>query len=203
MNTSVVKEIRFKEMEHFIIDKLRTELPANLYYHAFHHTIDVLKAAERLAMAEQISDDELLLLRTAVLYHDSGYIDDYKHHEEQGCKLVRATLPDFGYSDEQIERICGMIMASKVPQTPHNLLERIICDADLDYLGREDFWSIGKLLFKEFVEHGVVSDEESWNQLQIKFLESHTYFTTAAKNWRNTQKEQYIQQLKEIVKRYS
>ncbi len=202
MQQNHVKEVQFKEMEQFILNKLSKELPKNLYYHRYEHTLDVLQAAERLAEAENVSDADRILLRTAILYHDSGYIADYKHHEEQGCKLVRATLPDFGYDNDQIETICGMIMASKVPQSPKNRLEEIICDADLDYLGRDDFWIVGQLLYREFFEQQVVSDEENWNRLQIKFLESHTYFTASAKKSRNETKQQHIEKIKQIVSSY-
>lgn len=195
-------QLQVKRMEQFILGKLSKELPATLHYHSLHHTLDVLQAAESLALAERIAEEDSLLLKTAVLYHDSGYIDAYHEHEAGGCVLAMATLPDFGYTEEQIERICRMIMATKIPQNPQNLLERIICDADLDYLGREDFWKTGNLLFQEFVEHGIVRDEQVWNRLQIEFLEKHTYFTDSAKSRRNTKKEFYLDELKNLVATY-
>src|SRR2546423_374818 len=128
--------------EQFILDKLKKQLPEYLYYHSFSHTEDVLAAALRIASDEGVNEEDTILLRTAVLYHDAGFTIQIKDHEQIGCDIAHKTLPDFGYTDNEIRMICDMIIATKIPQSPHTLLEKIICDADLDYLGREDFWTI-------------------------------------------------------------
>src|SRR5690606_41792165 len=93
---------------------------------------------------------------------------------------------------EQIKKICGMIMATKVPQQPQNHLEEIICDADLDYLGREDFFIIGDKLFAELSMYGILSTEEEWNSLQVRFLEAHNYFNKTAIKNRQKKKDKYL-----------
>jgi hypothetical protein len=90
-----------------------------------------------------------------------------------------------------------MIRATKVPQQPFNVLEEVICDADLDYLGRNDFFQIGEGLFKEFLDQKIVSDEKSWNSLQVRFLENHHYFTTTAKERRQKQKQIHLDAIKD------
>lgn len=189
----------FLAVREFIIQKLREELPANLTYHGLHHTLDVYQASEEIAKIEGIEGEDLLLLKTAALYHDSGFTKTYQNHEDAGCEIARESLPDFGYSAAQIEKICGMIMATRIPQTPHNHLEQIICDADLYYLGRKDFYSIGNSLFQEFLNQGIVSDEVSWNELQVKFLSSHSYFTETAINKRQAKKDKHLQEVKELL----
>jgi hypothetical protein len=119
-----------------------------------------------------------------------------------GCDLVREHLPRFGYNKEEIERICGMIMATKIPQSPNNHLEEIICDADLDYLGRDDFYSIGQSLFEELQAYNVVQDIETWNRIQVGFLTSHGFFTKTNKKRRASVKAEYLEELKEIVAGY-
>ena len=99
-----------------------------------------------------------------------GFIKTYKGHEQEGCKLARKHLPDFGCSAEDVERICSMIMATEIPQNPTNLLEQVICDADLDYLGTDRFKKIGDTLLKELTARGQGMDLESWNKLQLDFL---------------------------------
>jgi hypothetical protein len=153
---------------------------------------DVYKAAETLAVLEGVSGEDLTLLLTAVLFHDSGFLIQQKDHEEVGCSIARQYLPDYGYEPQQIERICGMIMATRIPQTPHNKLEEIICDADLDYLGRDDFFIIGAFLFEELRTFGVISTENEWNNLQVRFLEHHHYFTGSAKKLRLAKKEAHL-----------
>ena len=186
-----------------ILEKLTNELPQALYYHGLHHTLDVLYVAEEMCALMRISAYETMLLKTAVLFHDAGFMFSSLEHELRGCQIARETLPGFGYTELEIERICGMIMATKIPQTPNNALEEIICDADLDYLGRPDFYTIGATLFKELKTAGVLTSEEEWNRLQVRFLEAHSFFTPVNKQRRQPKKLQHLARLKALVATYS
>ena len=188
--------VQFERVKAFILDKLRKELPPHLSYHSVFHVEDVYEAAQLLAKEEKVTGEELTLLLTAVLFHDSGFLEGPNEHEEASCRIVRLYLHDFDYSEDQIDRICGMIMATKIPQTPHNHLEEIICDADLDYLGRDDFFSIGRTLFDELRVYGVVTSERDWDEIQIRFLEKHRYFTETAKRLRKGRKDGHLAALK-------
>ncbi|PWT98242.1 MAG: phosphohydrolase [Bacteroidetes bacterium] len=185
-----------------MLARLEKELPANLSYHGHFHTKDVLTASMQIAEAENISDQEKMLLRIAALFHDSGFIYVYRDHEARGCLLAKEILPGFGVSDQDIETICGMIMATKVPQAPNNKLERIICDADLDYLGRDDFYPIGRTLYREFLEYGIIHNEEEWNRLQVKFLENHHYHTSYSRQNRDPFKQKHLEEIKKVVATY-
>jgi HD superfamily phosphodiesterase len=156
-------------------------------------------AAERLAAAEGVKGEDLKLLLTAVMYHDCGFMLSSKDHEKLGCDVARESLPQFNYSSEQIERICGMFMATQIPQKPQNLLEQIIADADLDYLGRDDFWTIGNKLCEELQMYGIIQTEDEWNALQVRFLDQHHYFTKTAIETRKAQKDQYVAILKSAL----
>lgn len=191
----------FEKTEAYVFDKLEESLSETLFYHGVHHTIDVSNAALQIAIAEGINDKEmLLLLQTAALYHDLGFISTYGGHEEESCRFARISLPGFGYTPRQTEQVCGMIMATRIPQTPTNQLERIMADADLDYLGREDFWPISNSLYEELREREMVKDKDSWNKIQISFLEKHQYWTETSKKWREPGKLKRIEELKEMVK---
>jgi HD superfamily phosphodiesterase len=191
--------MQFQKAKAYINGRLRKELPKHLSYHSVAHVKDVYAAAERLAKAEGVKGEDLTLLLTAVMYHDCGFMVQSKEHEAIGCDIARESLPRFDYTPEQIERICGMIMATRIPQTPHNLLEEIIADADLDYLGRNDFWSIGNKLFTELQMYSIIQTEDEWNKLQIKFLEQHHYFTKTAIKTRKQKKDEYVAILKEGI----
>lgn len=194
--------MNLREVEKYIYEKLQKNLSSTLTYHGFHHTVDVVDAALKLAKAEGIKDKESLdLLETAALFHDLGFISTYKNHEEEGCRIAKIILPNFQYSEEQVEIICGMIMATKIPQKPQNILEKIIADADLDYLGRDDFEPIAESLFQELREREMVTDLDTWNKIQVKFLENHHYWTKSAIELRNEQKMTHLQKLHELVER--
>lgn len=193
----------YRAAKQFIIAKLRAELSDQLFYHGLHHMLDVLQTATRLCASEGVQGRDLTLVKTAALFHDAGFIKN-KHagHESEGCSLVRSTLPDFGYLPADIENICAMIMATKIPQSPRNLLEAIICDADLDYLGREDFYPIGDTLFEEMQAYHLIHDEQAWNRLQVSFLSAHNFHTQTNRRQREPLKQQHLQQLKGLVASY-
>jgi HD superfamily phosphodiesterase len=142
-------------------------------------------------------------VKTAALFHDAGFVKD-KHagHEAEGCLLAQTYLPDFGYSPRDIEQICAMIMATKIPQSPQNLLEQILCDADLDYLGRTDFVKIGNALFEELKAYNIMHDEKAWNRLQVSFLSAHKFHTQTNKSLREPVKQRYLENLKVLVSTY-
>ena len=187
--------------EQFVLAQLESQLDRTLFYHGVHHTLDVVNASAEIAALEGIKDEEaLLLLRTAALYHDSGFITNYQGHEEAGCALAREVLPGFGYNSEQIETICGMILATKIPQSPKNALEMILCDADLDYLGRDDFESIAATLFEELMVRDMVEDIPAWDAVQVKFLEAHSYWTASEQKRRDAAKQRHLQHLKNTAR---
>ena len=193
----------YRAAKQFIVTKLRAELSDQLHYHGLHHTLDVLKMATEIGENEGVNSHDLVLLKTAALFHDAGFVKN-KHagHEVEGCLIARAALPKFGYPETDIETICGMIMATKIPQSPGNLLEQIICDADLDYLGREDFYPIGYSLFEEMRTYHLISDEYAWNRLQVSFLSAHRFHTQTNRTFREPVKQQYLEELKDLVSGY-
>jgi uncharacterized protein len=204
-------QFNFDMAVQFARQRLQNKLPPYLYYHSFNHTArDVVPAAERLAKLEGVSGRDLFLTITGAWYHDLGFIhihgdtaEEYKsrvgEHELAGVALARQVLPDFGYSSEEVEIVAGMILATRLPQTPHTLFEQIIADSDLDSLGRTDFWRISTNLRAELTAFGMPSDETIWNTRQLKFLQSHTYFTASAIKLRQPGKEVNIQRLQEML----
>lgn len=189
-------------IEH-ILKELESELPEHLYYHGHHHTLDVLEAVERIGKSEGVSEDQQNLLLVAAAYHDCGFLNGHQEHERKGCEIARKNLPNFGFDKQSIEQICNMIMSTKVPQTPQNLLSKILCDADLDYLGTEKFAPIGTNLFKELSFLGIVTEIKVWNKIQVQFLNQHTYHTAYGKNHRQPQKQKHLEALEKIVAGYT
>jgi uncharacterized protein len=192
--------MQFKQAKEFILDKLSKELPKNLTYHTLAHVLDVCNAAENIGILERITKYEMKLLLTAALFHDAGFISDSKYHEEESCKIASQYLPGFDYAIDEIEKINGIIMATKIPQSPKNHLEEIICDADLDYLGRDDFFEISDSLYIEFSQAGIVNNENDWNKLQVKFFEGHHYFTRAALKLRQGKKDDHLKLIRLKIK---
>lgn len=188
--------VRLCDLEDFILEKLEKGLPQNLYYHNLKHTVDVYTQVELIGRSENVSNEQLLLLRTAALFHDAGHMIDYSTHEEMAVKLAREILPEYYYTEKQIEVVSDLIMSTKLPPKPNNLLEEIMCDADLDYLGRTDFIPVSNMLYRELHEHGKIGTLREWNELQIKFIAKHSYFTKTARKLRNVNKQSQLDKLR-------
>lgn len=189
--------INYKKAERFIHTLLSKNLPSNLYYHSIFHTKDVTAAAERIALKEGITDEDLFLIKSAASYHDAGFMEQYENNEPIGIALAKEHLPKFGYSQSQIARIEELINVTKIPHQPKNKLEEVMCDADLDYLGRDDFWEISDKLRRELREHGKINSDRKWDEIQVAFFEKHRYFTETSLELRQEKKLKHLEQIKQ------
>lgn len=187
----------FQGAKAYIQNRLKNELSNSLYYHGFQHTLSVCEATLRFAQAEGVDQENTLLLEIAAWFHDSGFLTSYKDHELVGMNLAREVLPSFDFSTQQIEKIAGMIAATKIPQSPQNALEEILCDADLEYLGGEHYYPIAESLRKELVDRQLITEQKQWVEMQVKFLQSHCYFTQTAKRLCDQQKQLRLEELQQ------
>lgn len=184
--------MEFEKVHSFLINKLEKELPKYLTYHNVHHTKEVLHIARHIAAGENISGEDLDILLTAALFHDAGFIDTYKDHEEVSCEIARKHLPQYNYTDEQIEQVCKVIMATKIPQKADHKLEQVLCDADLAYIGTDKYFSVSKTLYKELKNLVLIKNNDEWVKYQTEFIESHSYFTATALREHDFRKEQNL-----------
>lgn len=189
----------FEVVKQLVLDKLSNDLHKNLTYHCVSHTIDVMESAERLAIYEGVNGHDIELIKTAALLHDLGFLESYQGHEDISIRMAGEMLPQYGYSDEDIEKIQGMIRSTQIPQTPTNKLEEILADADLDYLGRDDLFLIGQRLQYEWLKHGFIATLKEWHEKQLTFLKAHSYFTPSANKLRAKTKAENIDQLESLL----
>ncbi|MBL7817469.1 MAG: HD domain-containing protein [Saprospiraceae bacterium] len=192
--------MNYLSAKNFILNELN-QLSPSLTYHGKHHTLDVLNVAESLCVAESISYEATVRIMTAALLHDCGFLRNYHEHEKHSCKIAQEVLPQFNYTEGDIKHICEMIMATKIPQMPKDYCAKILCDADLDYLGRNDFYAIGQTLFSEMKIMHLVETEEEWNNIQIRFLERHQFFTKTSLYARTPRKNEHLEGLKKIIEK--
>ncbi len=191
----------FAGAKNYILEKMERELNPDLVYHNLDHTLDVLNSAQNIANKEGVTGQDLVLLKTAAVYHDSGMLLRYVGHEDASVEIIKEVLPRFEYSNEDIDIISNMILTTKLPQGANTFLAKILCDADLDYLGREDFFMTSHHLRHEWntLDINKLTLNE-WYQLQVKFLESHEYFTKWAVELRQEKKQENLIQIKELLK---
>lgn len=192
-----IASVDFEHMRNDIINRLKSNLPEELVYHDLYHTLNVEKSALRIARLEGLNEEEIMLLRTAVLYHDCGFIFTYHRNELHGVRMMEQSLPKYGYDETQINTIRSMILATSSGVEPITLLEQIMCDADHDYLGRADYFMVAKKLREELETYGTQLSEEEWLNFQLGYLEKeHKFYTATSKNIRERGKQNRISELK-------
>jgi predicted metal-dependent HD superfamily phosphohydrolase len=184
----------------YILERLRKELDPRLSYHNVHHTEDfVVPACERLAQLEGLTNEDTIIVVTAALYHDTGFLKQHEKNEPIGVEIASETLPGFGYTKQQIAIIQDIILATAVPQSPKTHLEEIMCDADLFHFGQDNLITLSINLWHELLAFGARISEQEWFEGTLDFLQSHNYFTKSANLLGNRKKEQNIEKVKRII----
>lgn len=191
--------LRLTDVEEDLLMKFENDLPDNLSFHNLKHTVNVSTQVELIGRAEGISDEEMILVQTAGLFHDSGFLDGYENHKQTSCYYARDMLPKYGYSENQIEDVCKLIMSTRMPVSPVNKQEEILCDANLMYLGRIDCIQMMKNQAKEMVDYNVISSEMEWFEKQIEFIKNHEFFTATARALREVSKEEQRKNMERLI----
>lgn len=201
VNLHHYSSINYYKAERHIMNVLEKGLSDKLHYHSIEHTKDVVRAVERLALMENVTDEGLFLLKSAATYHDAGFVEKYDKNEPIGARLAEEILPKYGYTEQHINTIKELIFVTQIPHNPKNKIEEIICDADLDYLGRDDFHEIADRLRRELREQGKITSDRAWDEIQVQFLSQHKYFTETAIKTRREKKLKNLEEIKAKLER--
>jgi len=186
-----------------VLQVMREELDVHLFFHDIRHTLDVLEQAVAIGAREEVTAEELCLLKIAALYHDYGYIKGRKDHEESSVLLFLRDASDYHLTSEQKQRIVSCIRATNFFRIPEGQLEKIIADANLDYLGREDFIQHDQTVYLEYLSEGVVTSRVQWYERLLKFLNTHQFHTATSIIRRSDKKTENMAYVKSMLKKYS
>ena len=201
---------RLKIVDEYIRNLFRDELPDGIKYHDANHTLHptkgVVAAANGIAISEKISELDRELLITAAYFHDTGYIREYDKNEPIAARMAGRILKLIGYKPNEIEKIQKMILATDLAVEPKTHVEKILCDADLDHFGRDDFFKLDAKLREGRRIRGLdVSDDAKWYKGTLAVITNHQYYTESQKELREKEKQKNIQRLlnklEEIEKR--
>ncbi|TVZ27630.1 uncharacterized protein JM83_2680 [Gillisia sp. Hel_I_86] len=184
-----------------VISNLEQNLPSWLHYHCPEHTKYVVDKVIYIAGKENVGGNDLFLLKVAALYHDIGFIIDREKHEELSCKIATKELKEFGLKPKEIEQICEMMKATEIPQKPTSHLAAILADADLEYIGTDDFLEWSEKLYQELLYYQPDLSEDKWNEIQYNFMSKHDYHTTYCKQNREPKKLKNLKLIKDKLKK--
>ncbi len=185
----------YRKIKKIVLDRLERDTPDYLTYHNLHHTLDVLAVCDSYIKRNKLREEDAITLRFGALLHDLGYTLTVKEHEEKSAQLAEELMSQEKIAPQVINEVTGLILATKVPQSPNTDLEKIICDADLDYLGRKDYPEISNRLFLELKALGIIETPEEWHAKQISFIQNHSYHTEFARKYREPIKRKWLEKL--------
>ncbi|WP_424493743.1 HD domain-containing protein [Salinimicrobium sp. GXAS 041] len=187
----------FKHISTQLLKHFDSALSSWLTYHNSTHTNYVIEQAEFIGLQEKLSKNDILLVKFAALYHDSGFLIQREDHERLSCEIATRELKLHGFDATEIDRICGMIIATHIPQQPKTHLEKIVADADLQYLGTNNFEEFSSNFFKEIKHFQPELTRKEWDQIQIDFISSHTYHTNYGRKHLEPVKRENLQKVKQ------
>jgi len=190
------EKVIINEIEKYIIQFFAEKMPAKYVYHDLQHTLNVVEGAKEIGAQYKLDAHEMELLVIAAWFHDTGYSEGPEGHEKRSCKLAKSYLVDKEYSVADLKIICDCILATKLPQNPDNLLEKIICDADLSHLGKSNYWDrCGKVRMEIANLSSTMMSEMEWVEFELNFIENHEYQTAVAKELYDKRKQKHIRLL--------
>lgn len=170
-------------VEEYAVNMILEHSPKQNLYHNLEHTKEVVNAVIEIATGESITKEEMEIITIAAWFHDLGYTVKTKDHEEISAMFASNFLLNQGYDQSKIDKVIGCILATKVPQHPKNHIEKIMCDADLNHLGKKSFVDRNNLFRTEFEYYFKRKLTESeWLIKSIEFLSQHNFFTDYAQN---------------------
>lgn len=168
-----------------------------LPYHNFGHEMDVAQTSLRLGVLEGLSPEGLFLIETAAYLHDCVYAVGAPDNEERTAALAEEALAGIGYSPLQTGAVASAILATKWPQHPHNRLEQVLCDADVDSFGRPDFLHLCDAILAENLP-GLPNGQDRlhWYRHTMEFVAPHRYHTEAQRALRDQGKQHNLELLR-------
>ncbi len=179
----IVETNVLKKVEEHVLDYYgRVDADKQHYcYHSLDHTKEVVEAAEIVGKELQFDEEAMEVILVAAWFHDTGYYEDHENHEILGVRKATDLLNELGVRLEFTERVAGCIKATRMPQTPQNIEEMALCDADLYHLSTDKYFEKCDLMREEFeVAWDKSYSEPDWIKENIRFFESHKYFTEYA-----------------------
>ena len=181
----------------FVSDLFINKVDKTIHFHTLQHTQEVLSGSETMADYYHLDDEDRFALMLAAWFHDTGYSDGKAiGHEGVSIELATKFLNEHKVNQQVINKVVGCINATRLPQTPHTLIEQIIADADLFHLGTSDFKEKNRLLREELNDFGNLGlSKKDWRKKNIEFLSRHNYFTSYANEHLDPLKQVYLQEL--------
>ncbi len=194
-----LQHVRLTDLKRYVFDKLKEEQSEKMPFHNLEYARHLYEYSIILAKSENLDLEETLIIKTASLFLSLGQTGISQNPEIKAARLAREILPEFKYTEGQINTISNILLAAKWPPEPYDLLEKIMIDIRMEYLGRADFVEVQQKLFQELTEYMQLAiSPNEWINSQISLLQEHEFLTTGARRLREITSAAQIKRLLKI-----
>jgi len=191
-----INEQLVTEAKDYVTNLINTRLNTGCKFHTIKHTLRVLSNAELIASETDLTEDQINTVRISALFHDAGYVDDYVGHEAKSAEYAAAFLRSKSVDEENINLVVGAILATKIPQQPKNIIDKIVCDADLMHLASDDYFEQAELIRQEWTNMGRGKlDKYQFELNSLTFFREHRFKTEYGRTVLQAKKEENAKQL--------
>ena len=194
-----LQKLRILDLEEKIFEVFSSEGNEKLTFHNLRHTMEVYSQAELLGRAESLTEEDLLVLKTAALLKDIGYLKDYRAPEEKSAGFAESELPRYRFTESQVHQVEMLLRSSAIVNAASSLLEKILMDAQTLYYGRVDFIPQCENLYQEELHYGLAQGKAEWVRSMMQKVRMHEYFTSTARKLREVSREEQVRQLENLV----
>ena len=192
----VAQKVILESVEEYIRKFFEQHISDKYAYHNLQHTINVVNAVKEICVLEEVTKEAIELLEIAAWFHDTGYDQGAEGHEQRGATYATEFLKANDYPLAAITTIQNCILATKYPQVPQTLFEKILCDADLSHLGKDIYWTrCGKVREELVLVKELVMNEQDWIDFELEFMQNHQFQTTVGQALYEKNKQKHIKQL--------
>ena len=181
---------------------LEKKMPSHMCYHDAEHTRDVVSASYEIAKAIHLSEEQIETILLGAWLHDTGYHNGKSDlHEEESIKIARDFLNNENVDPKRIDQVVGIIEATKMPQKPTNIMEEVMCDADLYHLSSNQYFDKSDQLKEEMMTtKGLTLNDVEWFEMNVAFFQQHAFFTSYGKEVLAPRKEKNLKKIKSRLK---
>ena len=188
------------QIEIFVKKYFKDKHQVAFTYHNIDHTQAVVSATIKIAAACKLNNSDTEMIIIAAWFHDIGYFTNKEEHEKESIRIAEEYLNSQKYSIESIKKIGNCIYSTKMGVEPKNILEQVLCDADLFALGeKNNFKNCSNLRKEQEIVFGKTLTYKKWLKQEIDFLEKHQYYTSFAREQQREQKENNLTIIKNLL----
>ncbi len=187
------EDFSINDLRTVALDYLQMHLPKVYTYHNAEHSRDVCAALDEFIKIAPVADENILPLQIAGIFHDFGYIEKPYDNESLALPYIKKFAVQFGLAESTVNQAHELIMETVFPYHPHSVEGELLCDADIEYIGRADFIEKALRFRQELAGCGQTFSDREWWSMELQFLQDNTFFTPAVRSLREDGRQRNLQ----------